>query len=282
MTCIRFAAALGTAAIVIAGHAAAQSAPGGGEAHPNAARDAMAELARAVQNPVADLISLPLQNNANFNYGPNGHIQNVLNIQPVVPVRLNEDWNLVTRTILPVISQPEFTPGEGTTFGLGPTQASLFLSPGRTGEVIWGAGAVLQAPTTTDRALGSTVWGAGPSFVALTMQGSWVIGGLVNNVWSFGGDARNRYNAMTFQPFVNYNFPHSPGTYLSFSPIVTANWEARSGDVWTVPLGLAIGQVMPIGSQPVNVQIGAYYNVIRPDIGPEWQARFQIAFLFPK
>jgi hypothetical protein len=272
--------ALVLAAALAAPAALAQS--GGAQVRPDANREAMAALARAVQNPVADLISVPFQNNTNFNYGPNGHIQNVLNIQPVLPVTLTEDWNLVTRTILTVISQPEFTPGEGTTFGLGATQASLFLSPARPGHVIWGAGAVVQAPTTTNQALGSNVWGGGPTFVALTMQGPWVLGGLVNNIWSFGGNDRTRYNTMTFQPFINYNFPHSPGTYLSFSPIVTANWEAKSGDVWTVPLGLAIGQVLPVWGQPINAQLGAYYTVIRPDIGPEWQIRFQVALLFPK
>lgn len=252
--------------------------------HPAAppADSPMAALARATQNPVADLISLPFQNDTNFNYGPRDHIQNVLNIQPVIPISLNADWNLVTRTILPLVSQPGMEPGQGTTFGLGATQFSAFISPAQPGEVIWGAGAVVQAPTTTDQALGSNIWGAGPSFVALTMQGPWVLGGVVNNIWSFGGGPRNTYNTMTLQPFINYNIPHSPGTYLSFSPIITANWEARGGDVWTVPVGLAVGQVMPIGQQPVNIQLGAYYNVLRPDIGPEWQVRFQIAFLFPK
>ena len=274
------AASLGVLLTHAALPALAQQA--GGEVRPAAQSDAMAALARAVQNPVADLISLPFQNNTNFNYGPRGHIQNVLNIQPVIPVGLNEDWNLVTRTILPVISQPGFEPGEGTTFGLGATQASFFLAPAKPGEVIWGAGAVVQAPTTTNQALGSNIWGGGATFVALSTQGPWVIGGLVNNIWSFGGSREDRYNNLTFQPFINYNFPHSPGTYLSFSPIVTANWEAKSGDVWTVPLGLAIGQVLPIGNQPINVQLGAYYNVVRPDIGPEWQLRFQLAFLFPK
>lgn len=120
MTISRVALAIATLALATSGSAFAQSAPGG-EVRPNATRDAMAELARAAQNPVADLISLPLQNNTNFNYGPNGHIQNVLNVQPVVLIRLNEDWNLVTRTILPVISQPGMTMDEGTTFGLGGT-----------------------------------------------------------------------------------------------------------------------------------------------------------------
>jgi hypothetical protein len=240
------------------------------------------ELARAAQNPIAAMISVPFQNNINFGYGPNDHIQNVLNIQPVIPISLSDQWNLVTRTILPVISQPGMAPGEGTTFGLGATQFSAFLSPAQTGRLIWGVGPVVQAPTTTDQALGSNVWGAGPSLVALTMTGPWVIGGLANNVWSAGGAGRNRYNTLTMQPFVNYNFASSPGTYMSFSPIVTANWEAKSGEQWTVPLGLAVGQIFRIGQQPVNTQIGAYYNAIRPDIGPEWQIRFQIQLLFPR
>ncbi len=244
-------------------------------------RDAGA-LARAAQNPVANMISLPFQNNTNLNYGPNGHAQNILNIQPVIPIELNADWNLITRTILPLVSQPGLAPGEGTTFGLGATQISAFLSPAQPGEVIWGIGAALQVPTTTERALGSNVWGGGPSFVALTMQGPWVIGGLINNVWSFGGDSQTQYNTLTFQPFINYNFPQSRGTYLSFSPIVTADWKAHSNDRWTVPLGLAVGQIFRMGEQPVNAQLGAYYNIVRPDVGPEWQLRFQLSFLFPK
>jgi hypothetical protein len=140
----------------------------------------------------------------------------------------------------------------------------------------------IGAPTTTDQALGSNVWGGGPTFVVLTMHGPWVLGGLVNNVWSFGGDRRTRYNSLTLQPFINYNVPHSPGTHLSFSPIVTADWEARGGQRWTVPLGIALGQIFKIGEQSLNAQVGAYYNVVRPDIGPEWQLRFQVALLFPR
>jgi hypothetical protein len=109
-----------------------------------------------------------------------------------------------------------------------------------------------------------------------------VFGGLANNVWSFGGGPQNRYNNFTLQPFVNYNFPQSPGTYLSFSPVITANWEARSGQQWTVPVGLSVGQIFRLGEQPVNAQIGAYHNVIRPDLGPEWQIRFQLSLMFPR
>lgn len=269
---------VGTCIVMLPYGLSAQTAPAP-DAAPRMDADA---LARAAQNPVAAMISVPFQNNTNFNYGPNGHAQNILNIQPVVPFRLNDDWNVITRTVLPVISQPGFAPGEDSTFGLGAVQFSTFLSPAQAGRVIWGAGTVIQAPTTTDSALGSNVWGGGPTFVALTMAGPWVLGGLVNNIWSFGGEGRDRYSNLTVQPFINYNLPRSPGTYLSFSPLITANWEARSGEQWTMPVGLAAGQIFRIGAQPVNAQAGAYYNVVRPDIGPEWQLRFQLQLLFPR
>jgi hypothetical protein len=241
------------------------------------------ELAMATLNPVAALISVPFQLNYDQDIGPaRGGDRWTLNIQPVVPFSLYEDWNLVTRTILPLISQPGMAPGQGTTFGLGATQFSALLSPAQTGRLIWGAGAVVQTPTTTDQVLGSNIWGGGPSFVALTTSGPWVVGGLVNNIWSAGGTGRNQYNTLTMQPFVNYNFASSPGTYMAFSPLITSNWEAESGQQWTVPVGLALGQILRIGQQPVNAQVGAYYNAIRPDIGPEWQLRFQIQLLFPR
>jgi len=186
----------------------------------------------------------------------------------------------VTRPILPVISQPAFQAGEGTTFGLGPTQLTAFVLPAKPGPVIWGVGPVIQAPTITDKNLGSPVWGAGPSAVALTMQGPWVIGAIANNIWSLGGDGRNRYNTFLVQPFVNYNLGH--GTAIGFSPIITANWEAKGADQWTVPLGLQASQIFFLGNQPLSALLGAYYNVVRPDIGPEWQLRFQISLLFPK
>jgi hypothetical protein len=139
-------------------------------------------LARAAQNPVANLISVPFQDNINFNYGPEEKTQNVLNIQPVIPVSLGRDWNLITRTILPVISQPEFFPGEGRTDGLGDTQFTAFLSPARTEGLIWGAGPILQLPSHNDKVLGNDRWGIGPSAVVLRIQGHWVYGALANNL----------------------------------------------------------------------------------------------------
>jgi hypothetical protein len=245
-----------------------------------AAEQSAEELAKKAQNPIANMISLPLQNNLNFNYGPQGSPQNILNIQPVIPFGVGSDWNLITRTIMPVISQPAFTPVQDSQFGLGDTVFSAFLSPAKSGKFIWGVGPIVQLPTHTDDRLGSTMWGLGPTAVGLRMDGPWVYGALVNNVWSLGGSDKTRYNNFLLQPFLNYNFGRT-GTYLTTAPILTANW--RTGD-WVVPLGGGAGQIFKVfGKQPVNVSLQAYYNVARPDnIGPEWQMRFQMQFLFPR
>jgi hypothetical protein len=254
-------------------------------AAPSFADDDAAALARATQNPVADLISVPFQNNTNYNVGFYDNTQNVLNIQPVMPFSLNDKTNLITRTIVPVISQGKMVPGGSSTSGIGDIQFTAFYSPKEPtrGGLIWGAGPVLLMDTATDDDLGTGKWSAGPSLVFLKMTKDWVIGVLLQNVWDFAGDGdRDNVNSLLAQPFINYNFPHKPGRYLSFSPIITANWEADSDDVWTVPLGLQIGQILKIGKQPVNISGGAYYNVAKPKYGADWTMRLQFTLLFPK
>jgi hypothetical protein len=239
------------------------------------------ELAKKTQNPVADLISVPFQNNINFGVGPDDDVQYILNIQPVIPFRLTEDWNLISRTIVPLMYQPELAPGVGDVFGLGDIQQSLFLSPAKPGQLIWGVGPIFQFPTATDDSLGQGKWGIGPTAVALTVQGPWVLGTLINNVWSFAGDGDRRdVNQMLLQPFVNYNLPHA--WYVVSAPIITADWEAKGGDRWTVPLGAGVGKIVRLGKLPVNAQLSAYYNVVRPDNAAEWQLRIQIQLLFPR
>ncbi len=240
------------------------------------------ELAKMTQNPVANLISVPFQNNTNFRYGPEKGTQNILNIQPVIPITVNEDWNVITRTILPVISQPPLTPFDDRVFGLGDLQFSAFLSPANAEGLIWGAGAIVQTPTNTNSVLGNERWGLGPTAVVLKLEkgNPWVYGVLVNNVWSVSSSgSSSSYSNFLMQPFLNYNFPG--GTYLTSSPIVTANWQA-SGDKWTVPLGGGIGHIFHVGRLPVNTQLSAYYNVARVDDGASWQLRFQVQLLFPK
>lgn len=252
---------------------------------PTIAKQSAEELAKAAQNPIASMVSLPLQNNTNFNVGPKDGTQNILNIQPVWPIDVNDDWNLITRTIVPVISQPEFVSGQGRTNGIGDIQFSAFLSPKAPTESgwIWGAGVIAQLDTATDDVIGAGKWGLGPTAVALKVHGPWVYGGLINNVWSVAGDDdRGDINMMLIQPFINYNIPSKPGRYLTFAPIMTADWETDGSNRWTIPLGLGIGQIMKWGNQPVNLQASAYYNVEKPDNGADWQLRLQAQFLFPK
>lgn len=248
------------------------------------ADDDAAALAKAVQNPIASLVSVPFQWNINLETGPQEKTQHVLNIQPVLPFELNENLNVITRTIVPLISQPAFGQGQSREGGLGDIQFSAFFSPKKPGPGgwIWGAGPILQFNTASDDRLGQGVWGIGPTAVALKMSGPWVVGGLINNVWSFTEDSgRADVNQMLIQPFINYNFADKPGRYLTFAPIITADWKADN-DKWVIPLGMGIGQVMKIGKQPVNISASAYYNVERPDNAAKYQIRLQIQLMFPK
>ena len=237
-------------------------------------------LAKAAQNPVANMISLPFQSNTNFGFGPFHQPQEILNIQPVIPVSITPDWNLITRWVTPVVSQPKLSPTDNREFGLGDANPQFFFSPAKPGEIIWGIGPTFLLPTATDQNLGNHRWGAGPTAVLLTIQGQWVLGVLANNIWSFASTGNgSNVNQMTIQPFVNYNFPK--GWYLTSSPIMTANWLAK-GEKWTVPVGGGFGRTFKLGEQPVNMSLAAYYNAVTPKGGAKWQARFQVQFLFPK
>ena len=241
-------------------------------------------LAKAAQNPIASLISLPFQNNTNFGIGPDDKTENVLNIQPVWPFSIGENWNLITRTIVPVISQPGSLPGESRENGLGDVSFTGFFSPKKSGAWTWGVGPVIEAPTATDDRLGFDHWRAGISFVGLSMPGNWVFGALVANKWSVGSHSGEPdINAMLIQPFINYNIPNGSGVYFTSAPIITANWEAEdSGDRWTIPLGGGLGKVFKVGRRPLNTQVQAFYNVVKPDQAADWQLRLQLQLLFPK
>jgi opacity protein-like surface antigen len=259
------------------------SAPMHAQANPGAgpgAGPSTEDLARASQNPVAAMISLPFQNNTNFNTGRYGRAQNVLNIQPVIPMSLNGDWNIISRTIVPVISQPNLF-SDANTGGMGDITQSLFLSPANPGHVIWGVGPVFTAPSASDTILGNGKTLFGATAVALIMPGHWVIGVLANNQWSVAGDPyRKPVNTFLAQPFVNYNM--AGGWFLTYSPIITADWLAPSDQRWTVPVGGGFGRVFKVGEQPVNASLSGYYNVVRPDSAGDWQLRAQVAFLFPR
>ncbi len=235
------------------------------------------ELAKAAQNPIANMISLPLQLNSSLDWGPEGGTFNVLNIQPVWPFS-NGKINFINRTIMPVMQQPKITPDGDSKFGLGNITHTTFFSPARPSSLIWGVGPVLSLPTATDDRLGPDAWAGGIGVVGLTMPGSWVIGALAQNLWSFSGD--DDVNQFLFQYFVNYNM--ADGWYLSSAPIITADWNAQSGQKWTIPLGGGFGKIFKMGKQPMNAQFQAFYNVGKPDLVGDWSLRFQLQFLFPK
>jgi len=254
------------------------------EAQKPDAKASAGDLAKATQNPVASLISVPLQNFTDFNIGPFGRDRNtVLQFQPVVPIQLSENWNLITRTIGALVYQPNITMSHQGTFGLNDINPSFFLSPAKPGKLIWGAGPTFLFPTATDNVLGTGKFSMGPSVVALVQPGKWTFGVLVSNLFSVAGPSdRADVNSFTLQYFINYNL--KKGYYLTSAPINSANWNAPSGNVWLVPVGGGIGRIMRLGFQPVNVSIQAYGNVKRPDTfpAPTWQLKFQIAFLYPK
>jgi len=239
-------------------------------------------LRKAAQNPVASLISVPVQNNDSFGVGPDDRTQNVLNIQPVIPLRVSENWNLITRIITPIIYQPTVSqPINQGASGFGDLNPSFFLSPAKPGKLIWGAGPTIVLPTATNPVLGQGKWSLGPSFVALAQPGKWTLGGLVNNVWSYAGQShRPDVNQMTLQYFINYNL--NKGYYITWQPTLTANWEANNGGRWLVPVGGGIGRIMKLGFQPVNLTAQFYANAVHPPGAAPWSMRLQIAFLFPK
>lgn len=249
---------------------------------PASAQAQDADTAQKLANPIADLISVPFQLNYDEGFGPDGDgSRTTLNIQPVYPFRLNEDWNLISRTILPVIWQEDVVPATDQT-GLGDTLQSFFLSPrdaGSNGGLIWGAGLAFGLPTATDDALGSEKWTAGPTATALRVDGPFTYGALFNHVWSFAGDDDRRdVNQSFLQPFVSYTSPAA--ITLTASAETVYDWES---DSWAVPVNLIAARLVNIGDQPVSLQAGLRYWAESPAGGPDDLAfRLGMTFLFPR
>lgn len=236
------------------------------------------DLAKKLANPVADLISVPIQSNYDFGIGPGDGTKWTTNIQPVIPIGIDDDWNVISRTILPVIDQEGIAlGGTNDASGLGDTVQSFFFSP-KSSDPIWGVGPAFLVPTATDNLLGSEQWGAGPTAVVLKQDGPWTYGALANHLWSFAGeDAREEVNATFLQPFVSYITP----TKTTFTLNSESTYDWASGQ-WNVPVNGIISQLFKIGDQPVQVFAGVRYYLETPDGGPEWGLRLGITFLFPQ
>ncbi len=239
-----------------------------------------AELAKKLSNPVAALISVPFQNNFEFGGGPdNDGFRYLLNFQPVVPVSLNTNWNLISRTILPFIAQDDMI-GTSSQTGLGDITQSLFFSPKEPGPggVIWGAGPALLIPTATDGLLGTEKFGIGPTAVVLKQQHGWTYGALVNHIWSVAGnDNRDEVNSTFLQPFLAYTTKKQ--TTFTINSESTYDWQHEQ---WTVPINLMAAQLVKVGKRPVQFQIGAKYYAEGPSTAPDWGIRAAVFLLFPK
>jgi hypothetical protein len=249
------------------------------------------ELRKQSQNPVANLISVPIQENWNFNIGPADRTQNVVNLQPVIPFSVSKNWNIITRWITPMIYQPLPVPEppgpplqETGVYGLGDLNPSFFLSPKKS-KVIWGVGPTLVLPTATNTTyLGQGKLSIGPSAAVLVQPSHFTIGFLINNYWSVVGHSNKdkpAVNQFLLEWFVNFNM--KKGWYLKSAPINTANWRATGNTgVWTVPLGGGVGRIMKLGFQPVNLSAEFYGNAVHPAGTSPWTMRLTFTLLFPK
>lgn len=240
---------------------------------------AQEDLAKKLANPISDLISLPIQSNLDFGVGPGDGTISRTNIQPVIPFSISENWNLISRTIIPVIDQEGLAPAGDSLdeFGLGDITQSFFFSP-KQSSPIWGVGPVFLIPTATDELLGTEKFGIGPTAVVLKQQGPWTYGALVNHLWDVAGDDdRDSINASFLQPFLSYILPTK--TTLTLNTETTYDW---SNDQWIVPINFQVSQLFKVGDQPMQAFIGARYYAEKPTEGPEWGIRFGLTFLFPK
>ena len=241
------------------------------------------DIAKESENPVGNLTILPFENYTNFQVGPNKGTQNILEFEPVLPIHLNEDWNLINRAVIPVVWNPDLSPFPSVPQAIAPVDYEGFLS-NRNPVDGWtfGAGPIIQLPTATSPTVGSSVWGAGPTAVVVKTTEHIVAGALVNNAWSFGGvksgPGGKRYSTFLLEPFFNYNFGH--GWFVSSAPLITADWDTP-GRKWTVPVGLVGGRIIKLGGKlPVKLSLGGYYNVVSPQYGAKWTIQTVVAVIF--
>jgi len=245
------------------------------------AQEADTDLAKKLSNPVAAMISVPFQFNYDRGFGPDDGNRETLNIQPVIPFSLNDDWNLISRTILPVIWQNDIAGQSGNQFGLGDITQSFFFSPKQPGPggIIWGVGPVFLIPTGTDDMLGTGKWGAGPTAVLLKQDGPWTYGILANHIWSFAGEGSRPDVSSTFlQPFLSYTTKDA----WTFTLNTESSYDWK-GDQWSIPINFNVSKLVKFGEQPVSLSAGVRYWADTPENSAEgWGFRLGLTFLFPK
>ena len=235
------------------------------------------ELAKQTQNPVASLITVPLQGNWDFGVGDRDATATLLNIQPVMPFGVSRTTNVILRVIMPLTSQP--APDNLRINGIGDILATAFFSPSQPGRLIWGVGPAILLPTATDNALGSEKFGIGPSAVVLIQPRNWTLGALFNHIWSTSGaNDRPDVDSTFLQPFANYNL--GGGLSIGVSSEASANWEAE--ETWTAPLLFSLTKVTVLGKRPVSFAVAAGPTIASPDSGANWRFRLAATLLFPR
>jgi hypothetical protein len=253
------------------------------EKPPGSAASEAEEQAKQLTNPVADLVSVPLELNLVEGVGVNHDLMSVMKFQPVVPFSLNANWNLIGRLILPFVNQPVLAPGVGPASGTGDILLSGFFSPVNSKKAIWGVGPALSLPTTSDPLLGSGKWSGGPTAVVLKLTGPWAYGTLVNHLWSFadtGDQDRTNVSQSYLQPFLAYTTPAAV-TYL-LSSETTYDWKAADGQKWTAPILVNVSKVTRLGPFPFSIGAGAGYYLEKPDGGPDWSLRMTATLILPR
>ncbi len=268
----RFPLALGVSLAVVSSIERADAFPADRAPEP--------ETTESEPNPLTQSISVPIENNFYFGVGPGGDLKDSLRLKPVIPARFLGAWHLFQRPILQVVAQPAPKPGEDGAFGLGDLEYQLYLSPPSTHEFIWGLGADLWFPTATATVLGSGKSSAGFAGAFRLDAGPWILGIIATQYWSYAGDPnRASVSEMSLQPLLFFNFPAA--WYLTSSPVLTADWRAVSGQVWTIPVGGGGGKHFG-PDQSINVQVQGFYDVVAPNWAGRWQLRLVFQMLFPR
>jgi hypothetical protein len=235
-------------------------------------------LAKLRANPLRGLRNVTLTEQANLGFPSGGEYQNVLTLQALWPFSLGPDWSLVMYPTLPVVSQAGAERGEPRADGLGDAVLMTAVTPKETGVLIWGIGPALQLPTATNSDLGPDLWAAGPTVALFVEPGQWVLGLVLDNLWSFAGSADAPLNTFGGQYFLTYNLPH--GWFLESNATVTADWQADRDDRWTVPAGAGFGRVFTLDQWPLSLSAQAFYNVVRPTSGPDWSFSLALQLIF--
>ncbi len=245
-------------------------------ASPAGSSQSVDEISRKLADPGAALVSLPFQYNYLGDAGPGGDFHNqMLKIQPVIPF-VHPNSKFILRPILPVLDT-QFPQDKS---GIGDLTVQGYYIPKREGAAMeLGVGPIVQLDTASDDTLGSGKYSIGPAFLAVHKTKKWTLGGLLNHLVSVAGDDdRSDVSVTNLQPIVTRSLAN--GWSTSFSPEISYDWKASSGNAWTVPLGATVSKVVMFGKHPVSFAAGGYYNVDRPEYANRWSARFQVTLVF--